>query len=246
MKRINRISLLAVLVAGFFVFAHAMSFASEKHKYITTDELKSKMDAGLKALTLVNALSPVEFKELTIKGSINIPASKVKAGNPLLPKDLSSLLIFYCKGPKCGKSRVAADKAKKMGYTNIMVYNEGLPAWAKKRYPLVSEVKYPKVDIERMKPEAINAQLANLALLDIRGKKHLKLGKIKGAIHILLDDIEAKYSSLPKDKKIVIFDHAGKQVLICGKFLHMKGYTNLALMDGGVTAWLRAKLPVEK
>lgn len=245
MKRLTCIGWLAVLVTGFLFFAQAMSFAAEDYTYITTDELKSKMDAG-ESLFLINALSSVEFKELAIQGSINIPTSKMKEGNPLLPSDKSSLLIFYCKGPKCGKSREAADKAKALGYTNIMVYNEGLPAWAKKRYPTVVEVEYPKVDIERMKPEDVNAQLANLTLIDIRGKQHLELGRINGAVNIVLDDIEEKYASLPKDKKIVIFDHAGKQVLICGKFLHLKGYTNLAVMDGGITAWLRANLPVEK
>ena len=127
-----------------------------------------------------------------------------------------------------------------------MVYNEGLPAWSKKRLPLEHHVKYPKVKIERMKPQAVHGQMGSLTLLDIRGKKHVKLGKIKGAVHVLLDDIEEKYTTLPKDKKIVVFDHAGKQVLICAKFLHMNGYTNIAIMDGGVTGWMRAKLPVEK
>lgn len=49
-------------------------------------------------MVLANALSPIEFKDLTIRGSVNIPSSRV-AGNPNLPKDKDTLLVFFCKGP---------------------------------------------------------------------------------------------------------------------------------------------------
>jgi rhodanese-related sulfurtransferase len=220
------------------------SIAIAKVPFITTPELKSKIDAGEK-FVLANALSPIEFNEIAIKGSVNIPASKVK-GNPNLPSDKNTLIIFYCKGPKCGKSRIAAKKTVKSGYTNVMVYNEGLPAWAKKGYPLDHAVKYPKVKINRMKPQQVNAERGSIVIVDIRGKKHMALGKIDGTVNILLDDMDTQYTQLPKDKKIVVADHAGKQLNITAKFLHLKGYTNIAIMDGGVSAWLRAGLPVTK
>lgn len=234
-----------IVISCYIMMAYASTVVAGEAPYITTAELKQKMDAG-ESLTLVNALSPIEHKELCIKGSVNIPASKVKAGHPLLPADKSSLLIFYCKGPKCGKSRAAATKAQKLGYTNVMVYNEGLPAWAKKGYPLERQVKYPKVNVPKLKPQEVQAQLDSIVLLDIRGKKHMAMGKIGNTVNILLDDMEEQYLSLPKDKKIVIMDHAGKQTLITAKFLNTKGYNNIAVMDGGMTAWMRAGLPSTK
>lgn len=226
-----------------FLF-HSVAIAADDFKMITTDELKSKMDAG-ESLVLVNALSSIEFKEITIKGSVNIPSSQLTADNANLPTDKSTLLIFFCKGPKCSKSKKAAKSAMKLGYSNVMVYNEGLPAWAKKRYPTVSQVKYPKVKLTRLSPQEIQAQMDSIVLLDIRGAEVKKVGIIKGATTIPLDLMEEKCNLIPKGKKIVIFDHAGKQANICGKFLHMNGYTDLAAMDGGVLAWKRAGLPVE-
>ncbi|MCB2183287.1 MAG: hypothetical protein KQH63_14735 [Desulfobulbaceae bacterium] len=242
MKKLN-FSRVLCFVACFFLI-HSAAMAAEDFTMITTDELKAKMDAG-ETFTLVNALSPIEFKELTIKGSVNIPSSRVTADNPLLPADKSSLLIFFCKGPKCSKSKKAAKIAMKFGYSNVMVYNEGLPAWAKKRYPIESQVKYPKVKLTRLSPQEVKGQMNSAVLLDIRGEEVKKVGKINGAISIPLDDMEDKYATLPKGKKIIIIDHAGKQVNICGKFLHMNGYEDLAAMDGGVLAWKRAGLPVE-
>ncbi|MGV1098470.1 rhodanese-like domain-containing protein [Thiovibrio sp. JS02] len=212
--------------------------------FIVTDDLKKKMDAG-EPLVLADALSSIEHNELAIKGSVNIPASRV-AGNPNLPADKGMLLIFYCKGPKCGKSRIAAEEAVKLGYSKVMVYNEGLPEWAKRGFEVVSKTQYPKVEIARMSPKEVFDQKASLVLVDIRGEKHMDLGKIDGTVNILLDDMEEQYTKLPKDKKLLLLDHAGKQLAVAAKFLHMKGYTNVAIMDGGVTSWIQAGLPVSK
>jgi rhodanese-related sulfurtransferase len=214
-------------------------------KLITTKDLKKKMDAGEK-LTLVNALSSIEFNEMTIPGSINIPSSKLKAGNALLPADKSGLIIFYCKGPKCTKSKKSAKKAKKLGYTNIMVYNEGIPAWIKAKYPLERKVKYPRAKLARLKPKKLNSMLSSVVILDIRGKELKGLGRIKDVIIMPMDNVEDEYSKIPKDKKVVIVDHAGKQTNICGKFLTLKGYKDVAVLDGGMLGWKRARLPVVK
>lgn len=237
--------LLTLLICcGFLLLQASAAAAEEKFKTITTAELKQKMDAH-EPLTLIDALSSIEHNELAIVGSINIPSSKVTADNPLLPADKASLLVFYCKGPKCSKSKEAADRALALGYTNVMVYNDGLPDWAKNRYPVETHVDYPKVEIPRLTPQEAQAQTASSVLLDIRGDEVKDVGRIKDAVSIPLDDLAEKYSSLPKDKKIIIFDHAGKQVNICAKFLHMQGYANLAVMDGGVLAWKRAGLPTQ-
>ena len=66
---------------------------------ITTDELKAIYDAKGDFL-LINALSPIEFAEESITGSVNIPYSGLKSGKVTLPKNKGKKLIFYCKGPK--------------------------------------------------------------------------------------------------------------------------------------------------
>jgi rhodanese-related sulfurtransferase len=241
--KMTRLALFFVC-CGFFLMQTAAAAAAAKVAVITTAELKQKLDAR-EPLTLVDALSSIEHKELAISGSINIPSSKVTADNSLLPTDKAGLLIFYCKGPKCSKSMEAADKAIALGYTNVMVYNEGLPEWAKNRYPVTTQVDYPKVDFPRLTPQDVQAQAATAVLLDIRGEEVKDVGRIKDAVSIPLDDMEEKYGSLPKDKKIIIFDHAGKQAAICGKFLSMNGYADIAIMDGGILAWKRAGLPTE-
>lgn len=67
--------------------------------FITTDELKEIYDAKADFL-LINSLSPIEFAEESIAGSVNIPYSSLKDGKARLPENKAKKLVFYCKGPK--------------------------------------------------------------------------------------------------------------------------------------------------
>jgi len=207
---------------------------------IGSKELKNKLDHG-EPMILANALSPIEFKDLTIKGSISIPVSKVTDDNPLMPRDKDQLLVFFCKGMTCVKSTHAAKKAIHLGYTNVKIYQAGLPGWIKSRFPVTRAVKYPQVTIPKMYPQEVYEKLDSLVLLDIRGDESKQIGKIRHGvvINIAFDDLEEKYNVLPKGKTIVLIDLSGKQVEICGRFLVYKGYTNLVAMAGGAPAWIK-------
>ena len=79
------------------VFVHGQE--SPASSIITTDELKKMYDAK-KDMLLINTLSPIEFAEEKIKGSVNIPYSHLKSGKSTLPENKGKVLVFYCKGPK--------------------------------------------------------------------------------------------------------------------------------------------------
>ncbi len=123
----------------------------------------------------------------------------------------------------------------------MKLYNGGLPDWIRKRYPVLRTVNYPKVNIPKVFPEHVYKNINNVVILDIGGEALRRIGEFHtgDVIHIPLDDLEEKYTALPKDKKIVIVDVMGKQENIAGRFLTMKGYTNLAEMAGGGRAWFK-------
>ena len=83
------------LLAPFF--AHGLEAPAPS--IITTNELKKMYDAK-KDMLLINTLSPIEYAEERIKGSVNIPYSHLKSGGIALPKNKGKVLVFYCKGPK--------------------------------------------------------------------------------------------------------------------------------------------------
>lgn len=137
-----------------------------------------------------------------------------------------------------------------MGYTNVFVYNEGLPEWVKRGYPAKLNKIYPQIEVPAVSPVTLKEMIdrkENLFLLDIRDEDDLKAGTIKGAKHIDLEVLDDHLDRVPKGKKLVIMDLHGKQTNIAARFLASKGYADVVRLDGGfVSGWLQAGLPVEK
>lgn len=239
MKKNKLIIVMLVSLTCCICSPHGLLLAADDIPIIETKALKHELDSGA-PMVLANALSSIEFKDLTIKGSVSIPSSKV-AGNPMLPKDKGTPLVFFCKGSVCIKSFRAAKEAVALGYTNVKIYKAGLPDWVRKRFPVTRTVKYPKVDIPKMYPQEVYEKLDEVVILDIRGEESKQIGEIKHGLvmNIPLDDLEEKYNALSTNEMVVIVDLAGKQVDICGRFLVHKGYTKLAGIEGGAQAWIK-------
>ena len=210
---------------------------------VSTDEVKAMLDAG-EDFVLINALSPIEFAEKRIGGSVNIPYGHLIQGEVSLPEDKGEKLVFYCKGPKCTKSKKSAAYAIEQGYTNVFVYDEGLPAWGKRGLPMESDATYPKADITLLSPGDLKAMIdgkEDLFLLDLRDSDDRKAGWIEDAVNIPMDSLLARFEEVPKGKKIVTICLHGKQSPIAARFLASKGYENLAKLDGGmVSGWIKS------
>jgi hypothetical protein len=97
-----------VFLIPFFVLVLAVgtlpALAEEKEfepgiKLITTTELKSLLD-GKSDLVLIDNLSPIEFRDKSIPGSINLPYEWLEAGKVALPADKERMVVFYCMGFK--------------------------------------------------------------------------------------------------------------------------------------------------
>lgn len=74
-----------------------------------------------------------------IEGSINLPSSKTSCetlSKILVRQD--SPVIFYCNGPKCGRSAVAVKVAILCGYKNTYWYRAGFEEWKQKKYPFIT------------------------------------------------------------------------------------------------------------
>ncbi len=83
-------------------------------------------------------------------------------------------------------------------------------------------------------------------IVDVRGDATYKLGHIKGALSIPVNDIEARMKELPKDKVVILYCScpAEQSSIAAGKTLHAKGMDNTAALVGGYPAWKSAGYPV--
>ena len=95
--------------------------ALTEYKSVTTDELKSMIDA--KSVFVVDARDGESFAAGHINGAVNFADMK-------LPADKNAKLVFYCGGVKCPAASRAAKKALDEGYKNVMVYRGGWAEWS--------------------------------------------------------------------------------------------------------------------
>ena len=137
-----------------------------------------------------------------------------------------------------------------MGYRKVYVYNEGLPEWTKRGYPVETDTVYPKIQIASVSAAALNDRLKhqeNMFVLDIRDENDRKAGWIKGSTHIDMEILTDKVKEIPKNKAIVIVDLHGKQGQTAARYLATKGFKDIALLEGGfMEGWATGNYPVEK
>lgn len=179
----------------------------------------------------VYALIDARPKRVSDKGmiptSINISDTEFDKHIDKLPADKATQLIYYCGGLECVLSDKSAEKARKLGYTNVVTYPEGYPEWEKihgaapvaaapgdggasqptsaalvpgKEKGSVTTESFEKVWKEN--PGAI-------LLVDVRDAKEFAAGTIKGAISLPINELEKKADTLPTDKPVVFMCSTG-------------------------------------
>lgn len=142
-------------------------------------------------------------------------------------------------------SKKAAGLAAQKGYTNVSVFVDGIPAWVKEGYPLESSSSLGHIDVPSISAAQLKETLSNVRILDIRNEDLYAMGSIKDSIRIPLEFISGRIDEIPKDRKVVVVDHAGKQVLTAARFLKSKGY-EVERLQGGMMVWTKEGFPTEK
>jgi rhodanese-related sulfurtransferase len=163
-----------------------------------------------------------------IPTALNISDSEFDKNIDKLPPDKATPLIYYCGGMECVLSDKSAEKARKLGYTNVLTYPPGYPEWEKlfgapaasgaaagattgatkstatlvpgKEKGSVTVASFEKIWAEN--PAAV-------MLIDVRDPKEFAAGSIKGAINLPINELEKKVATLPTDKPVVFICGTG-------------------------------------
>jgi rhodanese-related sulfurtransferase len=96
-----------------------------------------------KHCAVIDARTKKDYDEAHIFSAISIPVRDFEKLLGLLPKDKEALLVVYCNDRKFETSRTWAGKAAAAGYTNIVIYSDGFPAWKQSKMPTVSSPSGP-------------------------------------------------------------------------------------------------------
>lgn len=179
------------------------------------------------------------YQEGFIPTAVNLPFPAFdKLAEKMLPKDKNALVIFYCAGPACNMSPGSAAKAQKLGYTNIKVYVDGMPAWSEKNYGLLSTQFLKEAWIDKDIPHV---------LLDVRAEKGAAKGFIKGAVAFPAKDSAKliKALEIKKNAPVMVYDQNGsKDAKSVASALVKAGFKRVVVLDAGFNAWQALKYDV--
>ena len=84
-------------------------------------------------------------------------------------------------------------------------------------------------------------------LLDVRSSLEFRAGHIPGALHAPGWKIMFGLAPLPRDKsaRVVLTCEHGPRAQMARSILGMRGYANVALLDGHMAGWRRGGHPME-
>jgi rhodanese-related sulfurtransferase len=88
----------------------------------------------------------------------------------------------------------------------------------------------------------------NALLLDVREKNEYEAGHILNSKHIPLGKLGERIGELEKfrERPIVVVCRSGQRSASACAFLGKKGFAQAHNLEGGVVAWQKASLPLEK
>ncbi len=120
-----------------------------------------------------------------------------------------------------------------------------------------SEVAFPTVPEVAAVPEIAAVELARRlaaasppVLLDVREPEEFvgELGHIAGALPVPLDALERRLPKLSgyHDRELVVICRAGARSATAAAMLHRLGFAQARNLTGGMLAWVRAGLPVQR
>jgi rhodanese-related sulfurtransferase len=92
-------------------------------------------------------------------------------------------------------------------------------------------------------PQDVSKRRSELHLLDVREQDEWDAGHIEGAQHVPLGELGSRLAEVPKAQVVVAVCRSGSRSDRAAEGLRLSGF-RAENLDGGVTAWSRAGLPL--
>lgn len=97
-------------------------------------------------------------------------------------------------------------------------------------------------DVTRISPDRLKQILDNdsegdFVVVDVRQPEEYEQGHLPGAKLIPIDELDARYDELDKNKNIITYCRTGRRSLGSATYLCGLGFKNVWTMDGGILEW---------
>jgi rhodanese-related sulfurtransferase len=104
----------------------------------------------------------------------------------------------------------------------------------------------PGIDVAEAASRLSGADPQGALLVDVREDAELAEVRVPGATHVPTSGFIERAGELPKDRPLLIMCATGVRSAAVTGYLLRSGWTDVTNVDGGIVAWQRAGLPVER
>ncbi len=81
-------------------------------------------------------------------------------------------------------------------------------------------------------------------LVDVRAEHEWEAGRIEGAAHLPLDELDERAAELDEDRPVVVYCRGGTRSTMAAEVLSAAGY-DAAKLSEGIVGWEESGLPLE-
>jgi len=205
---------------------------------INTAALKLMMATNVD-MTLIDARSAKydDGRRIGNAQTLTAGASAEEVANVISSKD--ELVVAYCSSVKCPASKKLMAHLNKLGYKNVVVYEEGIAGWFDEDHsnelPVINTTAFM----------AMHNANTTMAILDARGcdtaEDCKKAGHIPGAKELTDKSTMAEIQKVLPDKDQLVVTYCGSAACPASEklaaHLNKMGYTNVVIYKEGIAGW---------
>lgn len=187
---------------------------------------------------IVDVRSKEAFAAAHIPDAINIPmgSNLPTWAGWVLPYDRPILLVV----DQPSQVKEVVTNLLRVGFDDIQGYLEGgINAWETAGLPLEM--------LETISVRDLHHKLRQqhpLTVLDVRTEREWNAGHIKGALHIHGGALQERFEEIPQEQPVAVVCGSGYRASIASSFIRRAGFTDVANVLGGMSAWKAADLPL--
>lgn len=104
----------------------------------------------------------------------------------------------------------------------------------------------PAIDVNETASRLESGGSDGPILVDVREDDELRAARVAGAIHLPMSSFADRYAELPQNRPLLVMCATGGRSSAATAFLLRNGWSDVVNVEGGITAWQRAGMPVRK
>lgn len=197
-------------------------------------EFQQRMKDGL----VIDTRSPEAFAAAHIPGAFNIWLDGVSAYGGWIANE-NTRIFLVSDGPAA--MELAVMSLARIGIDTVEgILAKGMENWCNQGLPIESIATTSAAETANW------MQQGRVHLLDVRDEYEWNEKHIPGAAHRYVGHLQDNLPLLPKDSEIVVLCSVGHRSGVAVSILMRNGFTRILNMLGGITAWEKLGLPLEK